>query len=770
MWNLHSLLLNRRLWKGAALSLAGLGLWSASASAQLRITQYYEGSGASNNWLELKNVGTSSLNLSSCTIGLWLDANTEGYKTSVAPSRTAVLSGTLAPGAVYLIRNSSATAPSYATPNLSLGAGSVMANWGNDSIGIYTGTTFATANLVDAIGFTSGASAGQDISFGRLTTAPGWNTVAGTDANTFTTVWGRWPTSWVDTAVNTSDRYLGVANPTYVGDPVPPIPGNWTLTFNDDFNGSSLDGTKWRLGQHWSGMAGSGGVDPNNISVTAGKVRLESDQRTTPYGGTNYSYATGEISTFKEFRQTYGYFEARVKNPAVTGLWPAFWLMPDRGLYGWADGYYKSYLKFDLTGVSPGTINSATLSVKASAVETGGTNNIVFMKCLNDAWTQSTITWNNAPVADPKWIIQKWNNTIGAGTDITVDVKDYVSQEMAGDKKISFVLADTFMRTMYVKFHSSEATAQADRPRLVINGVTYYASEDAYVRGGTLANTNYGSLPELWVEESWDDTASTFNGGMEVDIMETLGIWGPNRTQHAMHWDGYGASHQTTGFTDITVPNSADGFHTYGVYWESGKLAYYVDGYKTGEWVNSRVPTVAAYMILSLQLGGWDNNNPGAQVNNQAMEVDYVRAWSGTRTGDPAATIVTVDNTGTVTSTGTWSASTSTPGYVGTNYLTDGNIDKGTKTFSFHPTLTANGNYAVFARWPAGTNRATNVPIDITKADGSVSTVTVNQQNNNNQWVQLGVFPLNNANAAVTIRTTGTNGFVIADAVRVFPQ
>ncbi|MDQ2732117.1 MAG: glycoside hydrolase family 16 protein, partial [Armatimonadota bacterium] len=29
--------------------------------------------------------------------------------------------------------------------------------------------------------------------------------------------------------------------------------------------------------------------------------------------------------------QRYGYFEARMKLPAVPGLWPAFWMMPDRG-------------------------------------------------------------------------------------------------------------------------------------------------------------------------------------------------------------------------------------------------------------------------------------------------------------------------------------------------------------------------------------------------------------------------------------------------------
>jgi beta-glucanase (GH16 family) len=551
----------------------------------------------------------------------------------------------------------------------------------------------------------------------------------------------------------------------------PPMPGNWQLTFEDNFDGNRLDGTKWRLGQHYSGMGGSGGVAPENITVSNGTLKLKSEQRTVTYGGATRSYATGEVSSFFNFRQQNGYFEARVKYPAVTGLWPAFWLMPDRGLYGWKDGYFRSYVKFDLTGVNPGAITSAELRMKASAVEPLGTydhNNVVFMKLEDDAWSESTLTWNNAPEPNPAWIAQRWDQAV-VGQDMTVDVTDFVTQQMTGDKKISFVLADTFMRTKYVKFHSSEAATQADRPRLVINGVTYYASEDAYVRWGTLANNNYGSALDLAVEESWDDTATTMNGGMEIDIMESLGIWGANRTSHATHWNGYvEPAHESAGWPNIRFGATGDDFHTYGLYWQPNLLEFYVDGIRTATWNNTRIMSVPAYLILSLQLGGWDNNNPGALVNNQTMEVDWVRVWSGTRTELDA---VIVDNTdaANVTLTGAWTNSTSTTGYYLTDYIHDGNAAKGTKTASFSPPITLNGNYLVYARWTAGTNRATNVPIEIVKADGSVSTVVVNQQANGAQWNLLGTYSLSPTNAAVRFQTTGTNGFVLADAVCVIP-
>ena len=197
-------------------------------------------------------------------------------------------------------------------------------------------------------------------------------------------------------------------------------------------------------------------------------------------------------------------------------------------------------------------------------------------------------------------------------------------------------------------------------------------------------------------------------------------------------------------------------------------LEFYVDGIRTATWNNTRVMSVPAYLLLSLQLGGWDNNNPGAQVNNQIMEVDWVRVWSGTRSGLDG---VIVDNTDTanVVLTGAWTNSTSTTGYFGTNYIHDGNTEKGNKVASFKPPITASGNYLVYARWTSGTNRATNVPIDIVKSDASVSTVTVDQQTGGAQWNLLGTYSLSPANAEVRFRTTATNGFVIADSVCVIP-
>jgi beta-glucanase (GH16 family) len=42
-------------------------------------------------------------------------------------------------------------------------------------------------------------------------------------------------------------------------------------------------------------------------------------------------YACGFLDTWGKWVQRYGYFESRVKLPRARGLWPTFWMVPDRG-------------------------------------------------------------------------------------------------------------------------------------------------------------------------------------------------------------------------------------------------------------------------------------------------------------------------------------------------------------------------------------------------------------------------------------------------------
>jgi beta-glucanase (GH16 family) len=80
------------------------------------------------------------------------------------------------------------------------------------------------------------------------------------------------------------------------------------LSWSDEFDGSSLDSSRWA--HRASGPRHDGVLTPDAVSVGAGVLTI----KTYTEGGTHYS---GMISTHRRgsegFEQAYGYFEARIK-------------------------------------------------------------------------------------------------------------------------------------------------------------------------------------------------------------------------------------------------------------------------------------------------------------------------------------------------------------------------------------------------------------------------------------------------------------------------
>ncbi|WP_186775489.1 FAD-dependent oxidoreductase [Rubripirellula tenax] len=121
--------------------------------------------------------------------------------------------------------------------------------------------------------------------------------------------------------------------------------------------------------------------------------------------------------------------------------------------------------------------------------------------------------------------------------------------------------------------------------------------------------------------------------------------------------------------------------------------------------------------------------------------------------------------------TGEWQESSFGTGYIGDSYLHDDNDGKGEKTIHFEWSELKDGRYEVHVAYTSHRNRATNVPMTIHHAKGE-SELVVNQQNEpaENGWHKLGRFDFSSkTRAAIEITTAGTDGYVIADAVRLVP-
>lgn len=115
----------------------------------------------------------------------------------------------------------------------------------------------------------------------------------------------------------------------------PPVDGDWVVTFDDDFNSSSVDLSKWRNEgpNYWDKVSR---WSKNNAIIADGIMRLHYEKK-AGYHNDNpkqayKEYTGGYLDTFTKWSQCYGYFEARMKLPTTPGLWPAFWMMPDRGV------------------------------------------------------------------------------------------------------------------------------------------------------------------------------------------------------------------------------------------------------------------------------------------------------------------------------------------------------------------------------------------------------------------------------------------------------
>jgi beta-glucanase (GH16 family) len=122
-------------------------------------------------------------------------------------------------------------------------------------------------------------------------------------------------------------------NPTARADP-PPGTGTWTLQFADEFDGTSLDTSKWRLclrDGYCDPPAEQEHYDASGVIVGGSRVTL----RATPRAGGGYT--SGAINTASTFQFTYGYAEMRATLPNGRGLWPAFWLFAPEGVYGEID-------------------------------------------------------------------------------------------------------------------------------------------------------------------------------------------------------------------------------------------------------------------------------------------------------------------------------------------------------------------------------------------------------------------------------------------------
>jgi len=91
----------------------------------------------------------------------------------------------------------------------------------------------------------------------------------------------------------------------------------YELFWEDEFNGTELDSTKWAV--RGIGPRGVGYITADAIKIKDGKLNINAFME-------NDSLKISAVGTQGLFDTTYGYFECRAQLPKTTGNWAAFWI------------------------------------------------------------------------------------------------------------------------------------------------------------------------------------------------------------------------------------------------------------------------------------------------------------------------------------------------------------------------------------------------------------------------------------------------------------
>ncbi len=118
---------------------------------------------------------------------------------------------------------------------------------------------------------------------------------------------------------------------------LPPQPlgqTGWVPAFSDEFEGSSLDTSKWADASSAEADDGHGNKDNEqlewneaaNCVVSGGELDMSARRQSfTAPSGAGYDWTSCLLSTTPSFAFQYGYVEERAVLPAQKGFWPAFW-------------------------------------------------------------------------------------------------------------------------------------------------------------------------------------------------------------------------------------------------------------------------------------------------------------------------------------------------------------------------------------------------------------------------------------------------------------
>ncbi len=422
----------------------------------------------------------------------------------------------------------------------------------------------------------------------------------------------------------------------------------YSLVWNDEFDGGSLNTSDWNVEQHEPGWVNSElqrytSLDEGNIQVKDGKLSLKPHVTETESTDDNDAQVEEKVTNVSfDFS-----FDAEDSDTIAVQL-----------NFGKIDSLGDA-------GVAQATVKLSNLSL----VDTEDDTQIFTDRNFeNGGWSCGI----SAP---------------GKGSYSFEDGKAVINIEDSGDANWNIQLQQTGIKLQqghHYKF-SADAVANTDRGIEVSvldpeKGWAWYGGATATIEGSAISGgtsssgkreitsgrittqnkhdftygrfearakvpAGKGYLPAFWLMATDEGLYGQWPKCGEIDIMEVMGQ-DTSKSYHTIHY-GYsaGSGHkENQGSKTLRENDFADEYHVFRMDWEPGKIAWFVDDeqvYTTSDWYTgaddaSQLTYPAPfdqnfYVILNLAVGGswvgYPDDDVYGHMNDDSYDVDYVRVY-----------------------------------------------------------------------------------------------------------------------------------------------
>ncbi len=353
-----------------------------------------------------------------------------------------------------------------------------------------------------------------------------------------------------------------------------------TLVWADEFNGESLDLSSWSYqtgtGTAFGLPAGWGNNElqyytnlESNVSVSDGSLKITARQQN--FGG--QPYTSGRIRTLGLRDFLYGRFEARMKIPSTSGVWPAFWMLPTDSPYGgWA---------------SSGEID--------------------IMESVNIADSIFGTIHHGSP-----WPANQQNgSSFSNGTDFSQAFHEYAI-EWDPDEIRWYINGEQYHSVVSSQWFSSEATTNPRAPFDVQFHLLLNVAVGGNFPGNPNGSASYPQTLEVDYVRVYESVQSPFGGSAHTipGVIEAEDFDSGINDQSYLDCDStnFGGAYRDT-WVDIQ-PATESGFNV-GWICQDEWMEYTVDVSASGEYqIDARVASLATGGLFHIEVDGVDLTGP----------------------------------------------------------------------------------------------------------------------------------------------------------------